>query len=241
MRKITILLLFALSLSVQAQTNQGKVSVKQSAEIDELVYGKKQQVVEKTKEQLKAERKAAKKAEKEARKRAKEEEKRRKEAEKKGLTVTPAPKPVPEPVVVETPKFPEQKVAKLENDKSEAITRPQTKLVRRKVPRINRQPKSVVYKGMKKTAGYRVQVFLGGNTREDRQQAEQAGHKVKAAYPTQPVYTHFHSPQWYCRVGNFVDYKKAEAFRNNLRRQGFANASVVKCMITVRNVEKYNY
>lgn len=242
MRKTTLLLFLALTLSVHAQSNQGKVSVKQSAEIDELVYGKKQQTTEKTKEQIKAEKKAAKKAEKEARKRAKEEEKRQKEAAKKGQSVTQQTKVVPEPVVVEMPKLPEQKVAqKQEVDKTDIYTGPRTKLVRRKVPVLHRQPKSVVYKGMKKTSGYRVQVFLGGNTREDRQQAERAGHKVKASFPTQPVYTHFQSPQWYCRVGNFVEYKKADAFRQKLKQLGFPNAAVIKCMITVRDVEKYNY
>ena len=227
-------------MAIHAQS-QGKVSVKQSAEIDELVYGKKPQTVEKTKEQLKAEKKAAKKAEKEAKKLAKEEEKHRKEAEKNGQQVQTT-KPVPEPVKVETPKLPEQKVVqKTEIDKKDINIGPRTKLVRRKVPVYHKQPKSVVYKGMKKTNGYRVQVYLGGNTREDRQKAEQAGHKVKAAFPTQPVYTHFQSPQWYCRVGNFVDYKKAEAMRNQLRNLGFPKAAVVKCLITVRNVSSYKY
>ena len=217
-------------MALHAQS-QGKVSVKQSAEIDELVYGKKPQTVEKTKEQLKAEKKAAKKAEKEAKKLAKEEEKHRKEAEKNGQQVQTT-KPVPEPVKV---------VQKTEIDKKDINIGPRTKLVRRKVPVYHKQPKSVVYKGMKKTNGYRVQVYLGGNTREDRQKAEQAGHKVKAAFPTQPVYTHFQSPQWYCRVGNFVDYKKAEAMRNQLRNLGFPKAAVVKCLITVRNVSSYKY
>ena len=218
MRKTTLLLFLALTLSAHAQSNQGKVSVKQSAEIDELVYGKKQQTTEKTKEQIKAEKKAAKKAEKEARKRAKEEEKRQKEAARKGQSTTQQTKAVPEPVVVEMPKLPEQKVTqKQEVDKAD------------------------IYTGMKKTSGYRVQVFLGGNTREDRQQAERAGHKIKASFPTQPVYTHFQSPQWYCRVGNFVEYKKADAFRQKLKQLGFPNAAVIKCMITVRDVAKYNY
>ena len=242
MKPLLLPLLLLCSLAAAAQSNQGKVSVKQSAEIDALVYGKKQQqpAAEKTKEQLKAEKKAAKKAEKEAKRQAKEEERQRKEAAKKGMVVNQQSKP--EPVVVVTPKLPEQKVApKKEVAIEEIHTAPRTKLVRRRVPVERREPKSVVYNGMKKTSGYRVQVFLGGNTREDKHRAEQAGHKVKAAYPTQPVYTHFHSPQWYCRVGNFVDYKKADALRQKIKALGFPQATVVKCTITVRNIESVRY
>ena len=241
MKALTTTLLFlALTLAAQAQSNQGKVSVKQSAEIDELVYGKKKQTVEKTKEQIKAEKKAAKKAEKEAKRKAKEEEKRQKEAAKKGQPTTQQTKP--EPVTVVTPKLPEQKVApKQEVNINDIQTAPRTKLVRRRVPVQRREPKSVVYKGMKKTSGYRVQVFLGGNTREDKQRAQQAANKVKAAFPTQPVYTHFQSPQWYCRVGNFVDYKKADAMRQKIKQLGYPQATVIKCMITVRNVASVQY
>ena len=134
MKALTTTLLFlALTMAAQAQSNQGKVSVKQSAEIDELVYGKKKQTVEKTKEQIKAEKKAAKKAEKEAKRKAKEEEKRQKEAAKKGQPTTQQTKP--EPVTVVTPKLPEQKVApKQEVNINDIQTAPRTKLVRRRVP-----------------------------------------------------------------------------------------------------------
>ena len=54
-----------------------------------------------------------------------------------------------------------------------------------------------------KVNGYRVQVFAGGNSRADKIKAQNAGNSVKQAFPSQPVYVHFYSPRWICRVGNF--------------------------------------
>lgn len=237
----TLVLILCIGGMAHAQSNQsGKVSVKQSAEIDELVYGKKKDVP-KTKEQLKAEKKAAKKAEKEAKKQAKKEAALLKAAGKKG---TPTPQQTQEPVKQEPvqQKVTEVKATpKVEVKEPVVEELPRTKLVRRrvKVDPSRRAPKSVVYNGMRKTSGYRVQVVSGGNTREDKHRAEQAGHKVKAKFPGQPVYVHFHSPRWYCRVGNFTDYKKAEALKNQIRSMGFPQATVIKTTIVVRNVARY--
>lgn len=229
-----------MAAAATAQTNTGKVTVKQSSEIDALVYGKKKETP-KTKEQLKAEKKAAKKAAKEAKKAAKEEAALQKAAGKKNPTPTPQ---IKEPVKIDPvqQKITEIKVTpKPEIREPIAVERPRTKLVRRrvKVDPSRRAPKSVVYNGMRKTSGYRVQVVSGGNTREDKRRAEQAGNKVKAQFPGQPVYVHFHSPRWYCRVGNFTDYKKAEALRKQIKNMGFNQATVIKTTIVVRNIVRY--
>ena len=47
-----------------------------------------------------------------------------------------------------------------------------------------------------KTTGFRIQVFSGGNSRNDRQKAEKAGTDMKRYFPTEPVYVHFYSPSW---------------------------------------------
>lgn len=226
----------------QAQSNKNSVSVKQSAEIDELVYGKKKETP-KTKEQLKAEKKAAKKAEKEAKKRAKEEAKLRKAAGDKGQQPTNQQANNPEPVkpAPYTPPLPENKVVQAQDQKEqEGPERPRTKIIRRKVKvaDISERPyRSVVYHGMRKVSGYRVQVFSGGNKREDRQNAEKAGHKVKTAFPSQPVYVHFHSPRWFCRIGNFHDKKKAQEFLKKVKLAGFPQATLVSAIVTVRNAQ----
>ena len=225
-----------------AQSNKGSVTVKQSAEIDELVYGKKK-VVPKTKEQLKAERKAAKKAEKEARKRAKEEAKLKKAAGEKRQQPIPQQPQKPQPVkpAPYMPALPEDKVVPIqETQKQEETERPRTKIIRRKVKvgeGGEREHRAVVYHGMRKVSGYRIQVFSGGNKRVDRQNAEKMGHKVKAAFPNQPVYVHFHSPRWFCRVGNFPKKEKAQEFLKKVRNAGFKQATLINCIVTVRNAE----
>ena len=50
--------------------------------------------------------------------------------------------------------------------------------------------KKVMRKSYKVT-GYRVQVYAGGNSRNDRLKAEQTGNNIKMKFPDQPVYVHF--------------------------------------------------
>ncbi len=85
-----------------------------------------------------------------------------------------------------------------------------------------------------KVNGYRVQAFAGGNTRRDRQEAERIGNEIKALFPTQPIYVHFYSPRWICRVGNFRTYEEAHQVLTELRKQGYKQALIVKGKITVQ-------
>ena len=84
-----------------------------------------------------------------------------------------------------------------------------------------------------KVMGYRVQAFAGGNSRKDRQQAEQVRNNIKSHYPNVPVYVHFYSPRWICRVGNYRTYEEAHQMLVSLRALGFEQATIVKGKITV--------
>jgi len=84
-----------------------------------------------------------------------------------------------------------------------------------------------------KITGYRVQAFAGGNSRKDRQQAEQTRYAIKSHYPNVPVYVHFYSPRWICRVGNYRTYEEAHQMLVSLRELGFDQATIVKGKITV--------
>ena len=84
-----------------------------------------------------------------------------------------------------------------------------------------------------KVMGYRVQAFAGGNSRKDRQQAEQVRNNIKSHYPNVPVYVHFYSPRWICRVGNYRTYEEAHQMLVSLRNLGFDQATIVKGKITV--------
>lgn len=85
-----------------------------------------------------------------------------------------------------------------------------------------------------KVKGYRVQVFAGGNSRADKQKATDAGNAVKRKYPSEPVYVHFYSPRWVCRVGNYRTLEEANRMMRNVRNMGFKEACVISGQITVQ-------
>lgn len=91
-----------------------------------------------------------------------------------------------------------------------------------------------IMKGSRKVTGYRIQVYAGGNSRKDREKAQQAGNKVKSHFPSYPVFVHFYSPSWKCRVGNFVEYKEAEQALRRIRALGYKQAVIVKGKISVQ-------
>lgn len=84
-----------------------------------------------------------------------------------------------------------------------------------------------------KVNGYRVQVFAGGNSRADKQKAQQAGNAVKRAMPDQPVYVHFYSPRWICRVGNYRSYQEANRVLTQVKKLGYRQACIVSGKINV--------
>ncbi len=83
--------------------------------------------------------------------------------------------------------------------------------------------------------GYRVQVYSGGNTRDDKNNAERIGREVKAKFPEYPIYVHFYSPRWICRVGNFRTYQEADNVLKDIKAMGYKDACIVKGKITVAN------
>ena len=85
-----------------------------------------------------------------------------------------------------------------------------------------------------KVMGFRVQAFAGGNSRQDKLKAEQAGEKIKASIPGEPVYVHFYSPRWICRVGNYRTYEEAHQMLLAIRKLGYTQASIVKGKISVQ-------
>lgn len=91
-----------------------------------------------------------------------------------------------------------------------------------------------VIRGGTKVTGYRVQAFAGGNSRQDRLRAEQIGNNIKSHYGNVPVYVHFYSPRWICRVGNYRTYEEAHQMLQKLRALGYNQASIVKGKITVQ-------
>ena len=89
-----------------------------------------------------------------------------------------------------------------------------------------------VMKGYK-VSGYRVQVFAGGNSRSDRIKAEKTGSEIKSFFPGVPVYVHFYSPRWICRMGNYRTYEEALEVLTRVKNLGYQSAIIVKGKITV--------
>ena len=94
------------------------------------------------------------------------------------------------------------------------------------------EPRKKVMKGYK-VNGYRVQVYAGGNSREARVKAERTGREINALFPGEPVYVHFYSPRWICRMGNYRTYEEAHQILNAVKKLGYQSAIIVKGKITV--------
>ncbi len=98
-------------------------------------------------------------------------------------------------------------------------------------PSVNTSKK--VLRNARKITGYRVQAFSGGNSRADRQKAESIGNAIKSRFPDLPIYVHFYSPRWICRVGNFRTYGEANEVLQEIKNMGYRQACIVKGKITV--------
>ncbi len=99
------------------------------------------------------------------------------------------------------------------------------------IPTVDMRKK--VMRGARKVTGYRVQAFAGGNTRADKTKAQQAGNDIKMRFPDQPIYVHFYSPRWICRVGNYRSINEARQMLNAIKGMGYKSAVIVKGQITV--------
>ena len=91
-----------------------------------------------------------------------------------------------------------------------------------------------VMKGGQKVGGYRVQVYAGGNSRDARIKAERTGKEINALFPGTPVYVHFYSPRWICRMGNYRTYEEAHEVLRAVKKLGYDSAIIVKGKITVQ-------
>lgn len=84
-----------------------------------------------------------------------------------------------------------------------------------------------------KTNGYRIQIYSGGNSKNDKLKAQQVGSNAKRAMPDQAVYVHFLSPRWTCRMGNYRTYEEASAKLREVKELGFNEAFIVNDKVTV--------
>ena len=138
-------------------------------------------------------------------------------------TAAQTPKPATTPqTTTTTPAKPQQTVKLTDNDLTDDTSLPDSIDLRKKM-----------MKNGKKINGFRVQVFAGGNGRTDRLKAERTGEEMKTLFPNEPVYVHFYSPRWICRIGNYRTYEEAHDILRQVKQMGYPSAVIVKGKITV--------
>lgn len=224
-----VLTLIIILLPAMGLHAQGKVTVTQSSAIDAVVNGKKSPQNDKA--MSRDERRAAKKAEKERKRLEKIRQKNQQltvPSQPNGSTRRDGPRvQVPSN---RTPAAKEPQITVKEPSTRDARDYKRMVLVRRPIRRqVGTETRQVLRRKAPRTGkGFRIAVFSGGNTREDRSKAEQAGQKVKSALPDQPVYVHFYSPRWMCLVGNFEEYKDAQKALWKVKKAGYKSANIIR-------------
>lgn len=83
-----------------------------------------------------------------------------------------------------------------------------------------------------KASGYRIQIFTGSNSHNDKQQAHDIGEKCQKLFPTLSAYPRFISPRWICRVGDFATIEEAQEYLQKIREARISKESrIVKCEV----------
>ncbi len=125
----------------------------------------------------------------------------------------------------------QEKAAEAKRDAEKAAERRAEAEEEFNIPTVDMRKK--VMRGARNVIGYRVQAFAGGNTRADKQKAQQTGNAIKMRFPDQPIYVHFYSPRWICRVGNYKSIGEARRILSAVKAMGYKSAIIVKGKITV--------
>ena len=78
-----------------------------------------------------------------------------------------------------------------------------------------------------KARGYRIQVFWGGSARIDQTNAQRMGTRVITLFPELQAYTTFESPNWRCRVGDFVTRQEAADYLKKLKDAKLTDDAII--------------
>lgn len=85
-----------------------------------------------------------------------------------------------------------------------------------------------------KRQGYRVQVYVGSNTRNSKNEATKWAEAVRNSFPEYKVYAMFNPPRWICRVGDFRTIEEADAVMRKMKKsRDFKEISIVRDQINI--------
>lgn len=80
--------------------------------------------------------------------------------------------------------------------------------------------------------GYRIQIYTGSNSHQDKMQAYAIGAKCQKRFPMLSVYPRFVNPRWICRVGDFRTYADAQEYVNKIKAARISReVRIVKCEV----------
>ena len=79
-----------------------------------------------------------------------------------------------------------------------------------------------------KDNGYRVQIYMGGNTAQDKAKVKSMARSVKARFPAVNVYVYFNAPHWICSAGDYKFREDANRMLSQFRDAGFNSSCVVR-------------
>lgn len=83
-----------------------------------------------------------------------------------------------------------------------------------------------------KAIGYRIQIYTGGNSHQDKAKAFEIGERCKNLFPELSVYPRFTSPRWICRVGDFKNREDALKYAGKIRSKRISTeVHIVKCEV----------
>ena len=77
---------------------------------------------------------------------------------------------------------------------------------------------SYVNRARHKARGYRICIFTGGNSRADKQKAIKMGNKCRSKFPELASYASFEAPRWVMHVGDFKTREEAQKYVRLIRR-----------------------
>ena len=82
--------------------------------------------------------------------------------------------------------------------------------------------------------GYRIQAYAGGNSRQDRKNAERTANNLRTQLPVGvPVSAHFYPPRWICYVGAYRTREEAQQMLRTVKNLGYSQALIVRGKVTI--------
>lgn len=83
-----------------------------------------------------------------------------------------------------------------------------------------------------KATGFRIQIFTGSNSHNDKMKAYSIGEACQKKFPMLSIYPRFINPRWICRVGDFRTHEDALEYARKIRMSRISKeVRIVRCEV----------